>query len=283
MLHQTDGKVVTVAAVIDPDFAMLVKVTRHLASGTLDTSYGTGGVFSLGLSGNGAVSDAALQPDGKIVLGGTNGVPEDFFVMRLRTNGTVDPTFVTAHPTTNFGGTSVDQAFGLALGPAGTIVLAGRSGENVAIARYTTTGALDHTFSGDGLLTHDFGGQSEATDVAVQPDGRIIITGREVAADRRAAHARRAVHGHRRPRRHLRDRRPASRPRARRCNPSQRVLLQAGKAVVAGIIDIPTAGISRYNANGTLDTTFGTGGTARAPRQQVHAPHRSRHRRLGAG
>ncbi|MDQ1382385.1 MAG: hypothetical protein QOJ71_3104 [Actinomycetota bacterium] len=263
VLHQTDGKIVTVASDIDPDFAMLAKVTRYTANGSLDTTFATGGVFTLSLVGNGAVSDAVLQPDGKIVLGGTNGVPEDFFVTRLRTNGTVDPTFVTAHPTTNFGGASVDQAFGVALGPAGTIVLAGRSGQNVAIARYTTTGALDPTFSGDGLVTHDFGGQSEAQDVAVQADGRIIITGSEspTAGSPRILVARfTAVGG-------IDGTYGTGGRVATAGSPLQsvhRVLLQAGKAVVAGIIDIPTAGISRYNANGTLDTTFGSAGTARA-------------------
>jgi len=263
VLRQPDGKVVTVASVIDPDFAMLAKVTRYLPNGSLDTSFGTGGVFSRGLSGNGAVSDAALQPDGKIVLAGTNGVPEDFFVMRLLPNGTVDPAFVTAHPTTNFSGASVDQAFGVALGPAGTIVLAGRSDENVALARYLPTGALDPTFSGDGLLTHDFGGQSEADDVAVQPNGRIIVTGSEspTAGSPRILVARFTITGGL-------DGTYGSGGRVSTTNTplqsAHRVLLQGGRAVVAGIIDTPTAGISRYNANGTLDTSFGSGGIARA-------------------
>ena len=55
-----------------------------------------------------------------------------------------------------------------------------------------------------------------------------------------------------------------SRPRARRCNPSSGCCSRRARPSSPASIDIPTAGISRYNANGTLDTTFGTGGTARA-------------------
>jgi len=45
---------------------------------------------------SGAVTDAVLQPDGKIVVVGWTGVDIDFYVTRLNANGTVDPTFAPA-------------------------------------------------------------------------------------------------------------------------------------------------------------------------------------------
>ena len=50
--------------------------------------------------------------------------------------------------------------------------------ENFALARYTAGGALDPSFSGDGLQTTDFGREDGATAVAIQADGRIVVGGR---------------------------------------------------------------------------------------------------------
>ena len=267
MLHQPNGRIVTVAGVIDGTGQPLTQVTRYLPNGSIDASFGTGGVFTLPVIGAGHVADAALQPDGKIVVAGWTetfavsggGVRHRFFVFRVLGNGTNDPSFVAAPA--NFGGAALDEAFGLALGPSGTIVVAGRANENVAIARYTSTGALDHTFSGDGLLTPDFHGDAQATDVAVQPDGRIVIGG--VAANS-----------------------PTTDPAAvlvARFNTNgtidstfgtggrvafagapliaaTHVVLQGTRTIAAGVDRAGNRAFSRYNANGTLDTTFGSNG-----------------------
>ena len=181
VLRQPDGRIVTVVAVIDRTGQPLNQVTRYLPNGAVDTSFGNAGVFTLPVIGAGHVTDAALKPDGESwpraarssLPGGP--VKERFFVYRVRGNGTNDPSFVAAPA--NFGGALLDNAFGVALGPSGTIVVAGRGTRTSRIARYTSTGALDHTFSGDGLLTADFHGDAQATDVAVQPDGHIVIGG----------------------------------------------------------------------------------------------------------
>ena len=43
-----------------------------------------------------------------------------------------------------------------------------------AVARYNSDGSLDTTFSDDGLLITDIGGEDSANAVAVQPDGKIV-------------------------------------------------------------------------------------------------------------
>jgi len=201
-----------------------------------------------------------LQPDGKIVIVGWTDPPADFFITRLLSNGTRDTAFHLAHPTTNFPGNTVDEAFAVALGPGGTIVVAGRSGANTAVARYTATGALDPTFSGDGLLTHDFGGGSEADDVAVIAGGKIVVAGREGTASGlpRVVLAQFNANGTI----------DATFGTAGRVNPASTsigsaaaLVVQGTKLVITGNVGLSTAGISRYNANGTIDGTFGTGGT----------------------
>ncbi len=140
-------------------------------------------------------------------------------------------------------------------------MVAGRANENVAIARYTSTGALDHTFSGDGLLTADFHGDAQATDVAVQPDGRIVIGG--VAANSSTADpaavllARFDANG-------TIDSTFGTGGRVAFSGAPliavQNLLLQGTRIIVAGADRAGSRALARYNANGTLDTTFGAGG-----------------------
>jgi uncharacterized delta-60 repeat protein len=267
MLRQPDGKIVTIATLTDDQGTNFLVVSRYLASGRLDSSFAGNGVYVENEGGTRSISDGVLQPDGKIVLAGDiglvvgdSGQPADFFVERLRADGTLDPTFVVAHGRTNFPGNHNDLAVGVALGVGGTIVVAGTSNSDIAIARYRSTGALDPSFSGDGLATHDFGGGgfSHATDVAVLPNNRIIVSGFETLANAtsRTLIARFNTNGTL----------DASFGTGGRVAPGTKMkvanalILQGTKPVVAGAVDAITSSIARYNANGTLDPTFGSGG-----------------------
>jgi uncharacterized delta-60 repeat protein len=81
--------------------------------------------------------------------------------------------------TTDFGGGEVATA--VAIQPDGKIVVAGRTTghEDFALARYLPDGSLDPTFNGDGKITIDLQNNSldDATAVAVQPDGKIVVAG----------------------------------------------------------------------------------------------------------
>ncbi|HEV7527216.1 MAG TPA: hypothetical protein VGP92_19835, partial [Acidimicrobiia bacterium] len=263
LLHQTDGKLVAVetglGGVVGP-YEMIA--TRYLANGRPDPSFGSGGTFLANLPlGGGAITDAALQPDGKVVLVGWGGPHTGIIVTRLRANGTVDPTFHLAQTPTTFPGANVTQAFGVAVGPGGTIVVAGRADANLALARFTSTGALDPTFSGDGRATHSFGGQSEAADVTVLPGGKIVVSGREdVTAGPHAVVARFNANGTI----------DATFGVAGRVNPAttpigavSTLLVQGTKLVITGRVDDSTGALTRFNANGTIDPTFGSAGSTR--------------------
>ena len=77
--------------------------------------------------------------------------------------------------TTDFGGS--DAAAAVAVQADGKIVVAGSSGGDFALARYGADGALDPSFSGDGLVTTDLGGTDAGQAVAIQADGRIVVAG----------------------------------------------------------------------------------------------------------
>jgi uncharacterized delta-60 repeat protein len=96
--------------------------------------------------------------------------------------GDLDPTFGSGGKvTTDFGGN--ETAWGLAVQPDARAVVAGTRfdpgpADDFVLARYTTKGALDSTFDGDGTVTTDFGGRSDgADDVAIQADGKIVAAG----------------------------------------------------------------------------------------------------------
>ncbi|HXE99924.1 MAG TPA: hypothetical protein VN458_06230 [Solirubrobacterales bacterium] len=90
--------------------------------------------------------------------------------------------------TVDFGG--ADKAQGVAIRSGGTIVVAGStrtgpSASDFAVARFKRSGSLDDSFSENGMKTTDFGGRDEAYDVAIQPNGRIVVVGTSTGGGRR--------------------------------------------------------------------------------------------------
>jgi uncharacterized delta-60 repeat protein len=180
---QSDGKIVTAGSVFDSasgsnHFAL----ARFLPNGTSDTTFDGDGRATTDAGGSGFAADVILQPDGRIVAAGNvfGGSNLNFAVVRYLPNGSLDTTFSgDGRVTTSFGGTS--QAFAVTLQRDGKIVVAGNAFVGFGVARYLPNGTLDTTFSGDGLVTTDFGegpGLSAfATDVVSQPDGRLVVVG----------------------------------------------------------------------------------------------------------
>lgn len=94
--------------------------------------------------------------------------------------GTLDTTFGTNGVlATDFGG--YDFANSMILQPDGKIIVVGsadeRGSHNFALARYNTDGSLDTTFSRDGKQDTDFGGSDNASGLALQADGKIVVAG----------------------------------------------------------------------------------------------------------
>ena len=124
----------------------------------------------------------AIQPDGKLVVAGTGGIHNQMLATRLNADGSLDTSFGT-------GGVlgvdfeSRDGAQALALQADGKIVLVGFTNLNLgatdfAIVRLLPNGTLDPSFHTNGKQTVSFGGGAtgdEATGVAIQPDGRILV------------------------------------------------------------------------------------------------------------
>jgi uncharacterized delta-60 repeat protein len=182
-------------------------------------------------------------------------------------SGDIDPTFgVGGKVTTDFASGS-DYALGVALQSDGKIVAAGHTeppgsvGINFAVARYNADGSLDASFGGDGRVTTDFGTRLDAgSAVAVQPDGRIVVVGITLPFHGEFALARYNVDGSLDASFGVGGKVTTSLGGSEQANA---VALQPdGRIVVAGGSS-GDFGLARYNADGSLDTTFGKSGKVR--------------------
>jgi uncharacterized delta-60 repeat protein len=184
---QADGKILAVGTAGDhgqTDFL----VARYTSTGALDPSFGTAGIALTKLGKNNAAATAiAIQPDGKIVVGGTSGT--GFALARYNPAGTLDSGFGTSGTlNTSFGSGGAANVAAALVQPDGKIVAVGTTSDTngsstFAVARYTPTGALDSSFGSGGQKVTPAGtGQKVAASCALLlPDGRVIAGG--VASD----------------------------------------------------------------------------------------------------
>jgi uncharacterized delta-60 repeat protein len=183
---QADGKIVVAgrsSSGADYDFA----VVRYDDDGSLDTTFGAGGIVITPVGINDVFYALAIQADGKIVAAGdsSNGADYDFAVARYNDDGSLDTTF-------GAGGIVITQVsperiatvYALAIQSDGKIVAAGRSNkitdDDFAVARYDDDGSLDTTFGAGGIvITPVEGGISpdRVQALAIQADGKIVAAG----------------------------------------------------------------------------------------------------------
>jgi len=250
-------------------------------AGCLDTSFGNAGFVLTSPNFNVADSlatDVAIQSDGKIVAtvnakNYENTAASDFYILRFELDGTLDPTF-------GIGGvsrfafntlTDTENAHCIAIQTDGKIVVAGAVTTNnlVAVARLNSDGSLDSSFDSDGKVTFQFEPKVSTSfrNVALQQDGKIVLGA--ISGNGRILLARLNTNG----------------SLDTTFNGSGKLIVGGtskssfngtisdidiqldGKIVVAGQKDGSNRGpssfwmVMRINANGTLDTGFGSGGT----------------------
>ena len=269
-LQPDDGKLIAVGQCLGDggpgdcfqDFA----IARYNPDGTLDTTFGTAGKVTTDFGLAALAFAAVLQPDGKLVAAGEDG---GFALARYNRDGSLDPTFGTGgEVSTEFIGNRWNEARAAALQPDGKLVAVGfasSQGDNVdfALARYNPAGSLDPTFGAGGRVITDFAGdRDQAFAVALQPDGKLVAVGSTYSSETGDDFA------------------------LARYNPDGSldptfgsggkvttdfgwfevafavVLQPDGKLVAAGGEGMQDAEfkLARYNPDGSLDPTFGSGG-----------------------
>lgn len=246
----------------------------YTQSGTFDSNFDADGLVLFEVDpGVNICSDVVVAPDGKIIMAGYTGSSSDpkFAVARLNPDGSPDNTFsIDGKTTTNIFDRSEGNA--VALQSDGKILVAGSANMNFdnldwfAVARYNTDGTLDNTFGANGIATTYFG---ESNDVAyamvIQPDGKIVVGGSsyDVLTGLNFAIARFDTDGS------LDNTFSFDGKITTDFNTGfdaiySLTLQPDGKILAAGYADITVSfakfGLARYNSDGTLDNTFGSGG-----------------------
>ncbi len=181
---QPDGKIIAVGAAIPMNANMYYAVARYNPNGSLDTTFGTGGIVRTDFdSSTEFANTVALASDGKIIVSGTTD-NNSFGVARYNPNGSLDTTF------DGDGKAIVPNVFlgasDMTLQPDGKIVAIARWSATVFL-RFNTNGSLDTTFDGDGRLDLSASTINAGNAIAVQADGKIIgggnVSGFQGAAD----------------------------------------------------------------------------------------------------
>ncbi len=162
---QSDGRIIVGGQFSQIDLTQRFNLARLNNDGSVDLSFDP-------LNGpNGDVNAIVIQPDGRIVIGGTfigyNGFARGG-VARVLGNGALDPSFDSSVGT---GG----NVFALALQHNGQIVLGGRFSQYIGnnrtyIARVFGDGSLDFGFNP--VVPNDW-----VQSLAVEPDDRILVGG----------------------------------------------------------------------------------------------------------
>jgi uncharacterized delta-60 repeat protein len=178
---QGDGKIVA-AGYSNGKFA----IARYNPNGSLDTSFDGDGVVltSFGFYFDQAYS-VAIQSDGKIVAAGSTTESrspdaEDLAIARYNTDGSLDTSFDGDGRVITLIGTPTNRIYSIAIQSDGKIV-AGGWGNGFGLFRYNTDGSLDSSFDGDGKVIASDGAPQldkyEINSVAIQSDGKIVAAG----------------------------------------------------------------------------------------------------------
>uniref|UniRef100_UPI00405617EF delta-60 repeat domain-containing protein n=1 Tax=Candidatus Electrothrix sp. TaxID=2170559 RepID=UPI00405617EF len=243
-----------------------VQYTETFAA-ALDTDFGDNGKVAVDLGSYGDQANAVLvQPDGKILVSGStsNTADLDFMLFRLLADGSLDSEFNFDGTVSTAIGTHDDEAFALALQEDGKILAAGYSSNkgsrDFAMARYNSDGSLDRSFGFEGMVvTAVSASDDEITGIAVQEDGKIMLTGTALGDEGRVVVlARYLSNGS--PDYTFADEGFALSAVGTDARAESLVLTEEGRILVAGTYqekENAALMVLGYDANGDLDTSFG--------------------------
>ena len=250
--------------------AVLLIPAAQAEPGALDPSFGTGGKVTTAVAptDSGALA-LARQADGKLVAAGygSTGYNEDFALARYNADGSLDTSFNGTGKVTTAIGPGADYAEALALQPDGKFVAAGwsfnGSDRDFALTRYNPDGSLDTSFGTGGKVTTFIGsGNDTAYALALQPDGKLVAAGSNLQGTQSVvALARFNSNG-------SLDSSFGAGGKVATAIGSYAVagalaFQPDGKLVVAGVGSTGSQrsfALARYNPDGSLDTSFGSGG-----------------------
>lgn len=277
---QPDGKLLIVGYSRTSNSFNDFSLCRLNTDGSLDNSFGTGGIVITTTSNADDFAKAvSIQNDGKIIVAG-NGTQQNgqmVTVVRYNVNGTLDPTFDSDGIAFARFAQGVSTGDSVSLQSDGKIVIGGATGfgdfsnSTFGVSRFNSDGSLDNTFGNSGTVTMDVrnsAARQNAIDlILVQPDGRILAVGNtnsgfissfDIALARLQPNG--SVDNS------FGTNGVVITPLGTGDDSARSAMIQAnGKILIGGIRlspnGLPTnAALLRYNLNGSLDGSFGNNG-----------------------
>lgn len=149
-------------------------LARYNSGGSLDGTFGSGGVVSINPGSSAGITSLAVQSDGKIVTGGY--VDGDLAVSRFNTNGSIDTGFGTSG-TAFLGVSSAEVGNSVAIQNDGRVVVTGSAGSQILVARFLTTGTLDTSFASQGYAILNDYISAAGTSVLLDTRQKIVLSG----------------------------------------------------------------------------------------------------------
>ncbi len=248
----------------------------HAAPGDLDPSFGSGfGKVITAFASNSSVRALAVQPDGKLVAAGIcgSGSNTDVCLARYNADGSLDTAFGSGGTAVTAIGSFEDNALALVLQADGKLVVAGYcsngSNPDFCLARYHTNGSLDTSFNGNGKVITAIGNSYDvANALVVQPDGKLVAAGSCLNSSSNYDFCLARYNSNGSLDAAFGTGGTVVTPIGSSDDQAYALALQPdGKLVVAGTCN--NGGndpcLARYNANGSLDTTFNLSGKAITP------------------
>ncbi len=181
---QGDGKIILAGAqdIGNENEAVMI---RYNLDGTLDTTFGTGGVAAFSISGttSSVIKDIELLPDGRIMASGYAKVANVDTMLAIRTtiDGNLDTSFDGNGYKIIDTGAGEAKANALQVQTDGKVVIAGYRNNattlEARIVRLNVDGTLDTTFSSDGHIILRTADNLHATTLAIADDGTIVVGG----------------------------------------------------------------------------------------------------------
>jgi uncharacterized delta-60 repeat protein len=246
--------------------AVIASSTLVLAqAGQLDSTFGTGGIFTTNYNGPDQTMDTAvaIQSDGKIVVGGSN--PGGAVLMRLNTNGTLDSSFGTDGVVNNNG--VLGPVMAIAIQPDGKILAFASGFTGASLGRFNSDGSVDTSFGSGGFATSKSlnSGPSILSVMALQADGKILVTGAGLLGRYTSTGQLDTTFGSGGSGIAALNSVIAT---AIAVQPDGKILVTTGTGAPSQLLASPgfpspqAGAIARYNTNGSLDATFGVQGQA---------------------
>ena len=179
--------------------------------GSLDTAFGTGGVATYDGGGLDYGWSVTVDSNGKVLVAGYSydGSNSDMAVWRFNADGSPDTAFGTGGVATYDGGSN-DYGWSVTVDSNGKVLVAGSTsgGYDMAVWRFNADGSLDTAFGTGGVATYDGGGTDYGYSITIDSNGKVLVAGSSYSSSN------------------------------------------------------DDMAVWRFNADGSLDTAFGTGGVA---------------------